>query len=263
MCPTIFTSFTVFVLDKLNMIKNRGAIVVADPYPFLAGSVAGAAARAAVLPVDKGAMGPAMAVYRRAPQWGILYWVYVPMASTALEQRHRPQEKLTAVFLIGMISGIMMRVLSNPFTAVRERVTPEKNFSVVAQQLLKDKGVLGFYNQQHPIMANGFHYGLMFTFFEAIRNFADNHGAPMDNVVTNAACNTVIGTVAAASASIISFPYSSMRYQGTLARESAVTRSLTAAVLKEAPQAGIAFGIFSLLMPFLAPHHGPRCGFGH
>lgn len=266
MCLTLFTSMVVWTLDKFEKIRTRTAIVLADPGVFIAGSLAGGVARAVMIPLDPGRAGPIQSVYRKAPQWGLLIWIYLPLASKMAGSKEKPTEKLTAIIGSGFTAGIMMRLLSNPFTAIRENIVAgdalRGNFRASFSHLYKEKGLAGLYMRQHPIFVSGVLYSITFTFFEAIRNFVDNNGAPTENPVSNAAVNMAVGAVASAAGCAMSFPISKNKYDATMIRETAVTRGLTKALLKEVPQFTVFIGAFSLLMPIFSPSHGTKCGFG-
>lgn len=263
MCLTLFASLVTWAFDKAKKIERRTFIVLADPYVFISGGLAAAAARAAIIPIDSGGpKGVANTIYRRIPQWGLVMWIYVPLAKHILPERgFTPERRAKATFYLACFAGLLMRVICNPINAIRDEAI-HSSFQHAAKKIWRDKGVAGFYMNQHPLFTNMFYFGTTVTLFEAFRRYSENKGAPMDNVFSNALCNGGVGLAAATVGSTLLYPLSKMRYDG-LARDCVINHSLRATLLQEVPMTGVFFFTFSLLQPLFAPHHGKRCGFGY
>lgn len=266
MCLTLFASIFSWFADKTRKLERRTHVIVTDPHVFISSGIASAVARAAIIPIDNGGTkGPFQAVYRRIPQWGIVLWVYVPLAKHLLPAKtFSPERKAWTTFYIACFAGLLMRIITNPINKARDEAVGS-NFSAAATKIWREKGIQGFYNGQHPLIPNMFYFGITLTVFEGFRRYFDYKGyIPQDSVVGNAAWNGAVATGASAFGSTIMYPLSRMRYEGSVTRlDSVINRSWRATVLKEAPMTGLVFFGFSLLQPIFAPHHGKRCGFGY
>lgn len=264
MCFTLFATGTAWTLDKFKKLENRGSIVFTDPFVFLSAGIAGAAARAAVVPLDAGgAKGPGQAIYRRIPQFGILMWLYVPLSSQINPDITDPRHKMFSTFFIGFLAGTIMRIICNPINRVRDEVLRTQEPFLTTARKLKNKTILQFYYTTPNIFANGLYCGVLMTAFEGFRRFAERNFATVDNKASVVLTNTVAGAAAATVASCVCYPYSAHRYLQTVIHDSAICRGLGPTLLKEVPLMALSFGIFSALQPIFAPHHGKRVGFGY
>lgn len=264
MCFTLFATGTAWTADKLKKLEKRGAVVFADPFVFLSGGLAGAAGRAAALPFDQGGMkGPGQAVYRRIPQFGILMWLYVPLSSKINTDITEPGHKLFSTFFIGFLAGFVMRLICNPVNRVRDESMRTGESFLATVKSLKSKTWLQFYYTTPNLLVNAFYCGVLMVCFEGIRRFMERNGASTDNMASVVVTNTIAGGAAAAVASTVCYPYSAHRYLQTVIHDSAICRGLPATLIKEVPMMAVSFGVFSLLQPLFAPHHGKRVGFGY
>jgi hypothetical protein len=264
MCFTLFATGTAWVADKFKKLESRGSVVFADPFVFLSGGLAAIAGRAAAIPFDQGGpKGPVQAIYRRIPQFGIVMWVYVPLASKINVDIAEPGHKMFSTFFIGFLAGLVMRVICNPVNRIRdESLRTGENFLTTAKSL-RSKTYLQFYYTTPNILAGALYYGVLMVCFEGIRRFMERNGASTDSYLSVVATNTVAGGAAAAVASTVAYPYSAHRYLQTVIHDSAICRGLPATLLKEVPMMAVSFGVFSALQPVIAPHHGKRVGFGY
>ncbi|RNF17173.1 hypothetical protein TcG_05804 [Trypanosoma cruzi] len=280
MCFTLFFTGITWTLDRLRKIERRSAIILTDPYVFLSGGLAGLAGRAAAIPFDHGGIkGPAQACYRRIPQFGILIWVYVPLASQLLPGTERePPLKAFTTFIIGAFAGFVMRLICSPVNRVRDECLRTGDSFLKTCQIFKSKTVLQFFYTTPPLMANAIYFGTLLTVFEGLRRFCernrllsinvekDKNGKDvfeLGNYAAVACVNTVVGGVAAGVASTVCYPLSAHTYKQTVIHDSAICRGLLPTLKKEMPMMAVSFGVFSLLQPIIAPHHGIRVGFGY
>ncbi|RNF09719.1 hypothetical protein TraAM80_01987 [Trypanosoma rangeli] len=81
------------------------------------------------------------------PQFGVLMWFYVPLASHFLPDAERdPSLKAFTTFIIGTFSGFMMRLICNPVNRVRDEYLCTGDFvSNNMQDLQKQDGALSFF----------------------------------------------------------------------------------------------------------------------
>lgn len=280
MCLTVFFTGITWTLDRLHKIERRGAIVLTDPFVFFSGGLAGLAGRAAALPFDRGGIkGPAQACYRRMPQFGLFVWIYVPLASQLLPGTERdPPFKAFSTFLLGAFAGFVMRLICNPINRVRDECLRTGDSFWKTCQVFKSKTVLQFFYTTPPLMVNAVYFGTLMTIFEGLRRFAERNSlVPIkvekeeggreklttSNYTAVAAGNAVIGGISAAAASTICYPLSAHIYRQTVIHDSALCRGLLPTLRKEVPMMAVSFGVFSLLQPIIAPHHGTRVGFGY
>ncbi|KAH9579792.1 hypothetical protein LSM04_001587 [Trypanosoma melophagium] len=280
MCFAVFFSGVAWTFDRLNKIQRRSSIIFTDPFVFLSGGLAGLAGRAAVIPFDKGGVkGPAQACYRRMPQFGLLMWFYVPLASQLLPGTERdPAFKAFTTFVLGTFAGFMMRLICNPVNRVRDECLRTGESFLKTCQRFKSKTVLQFFYTTPPLMANAIYFGTLMTVFEGLRRFCernriipihiekDKNGKDIfnaGNYATVALGNTLVGGVAAGVASTLCYPLSAHAYHQTVIHDSAICRGLLPTLRKEIPMMAVSFGVFSLLQPIIAPHHGTRVGFGY
>lgn len=231
---------------------------------FLAGTLAGAAARVAVLPIDQGgAKGPVVAVVRRSLHFGLLFSIYIPLHQGRHEKLRTAKHKNAAqraadAFVCGGIAGLVSRFLTAPFYRVadhaeRHACTQQAAFKhIVAYQA----GYLGLWQTQHPLLAAFWHTGAVFLLFEMGRRTADNL-----NIGNGPVENAVIGGTAAAIASAATFDWSRRRYTSCVLNESAILRGLGPTLAKEVPLWTVAFGLFTVLQPAVAPGYR-NYGFG-
>lgn len=258
---SLYSSWANWANVKFENTQTRVYQLIEEPNIFLSGCVGGVVGRALVLPLDSGgAKGMGATLYRQSPRTGLLMAIYLPTSAWNQRNKRNPYKKAKTTMWTGFVAGSSMRLLSNPFTAVRDNVTAERNVVRTARHMYESKGWTSFWRGQHPIFVCGVYYGFTFMFMEAFRGwFNNNMGITGD--VANAFVNGTAATAATVTASVIIYPLAKWRYEKVFRRESAVTLSPVRAVLKEAPQFGAAIFTFSLLMPVVAPHW-ERCGFG-
>ena len=264
MCLTLFFSSTTYIFDSLRKLERRGWVVFADPFVFCSGGFAGAVARAAVLPFDNGGVkGPYQTVYRRIPQWGILFWVYVPLSSKINVDVKNPQEKLVSTFVLAFLAGFIMRLICNPVNRTRDEAVRMNVSFLEAAKRLRSKTYLQFFYTTPPLTANALYFGTLLVCFEGLRRFAERNGASIDHPVAVVVTNGIAGGVAGGMASTICYPFSAHRYLQTVIHDSALCRGLIPTLMKEVPMCAVAFGTFSMLQPLFAGHHTKRVGFGY
>jgi hypothetical protein len=264
MCFTVFLTGSAYVAEKFKKVERKLSSVVTDPFIFLSGGIAGAAGRLAALPFDHGGVKGSMnAVYRRAPQFGLLMWFYVPTASTTLPQVYDPVQKMTTTFLIGAFSGFFMRAICNPVNRTRDEAIRLNTNFLSAANYLRKKTVLQFYYTTPNLFANALYFGALMTCFEGLRRFMERNGVPQETNLQVVMTNTVAAAGAATVASCVTYPYSAHRYLQTVIHDSAICRGLGATLLKEIPMMAVSFGVFSVLTPIVSPKHSKYAGFGY
>eukprot|EP00759_Apiculatamorpha_spiralis_P031669 PhF_6_TR3353/c0_g1_i1/m.4754 len=234
MCFTLFVTGSTALLEKLKIIEQQIAVVLMDPYSFLSGGIAGAAGRAAVLPVDSHG-GALRCVYRRAPTFGIVFWIY---------PNSRGDDVASAV-QAGLFAGGMSKFLCNPFNAVRDAAEADKSTYQQAIKKLHSKGWIHFWAGQPPIMANALYWGCVFGIFHATRNiaFREDFHVPTSDVMAAA----IGGGVSSAIATTALFQYSKKSYNDTLNRAHIFQQPFSKVLAKEVPMMAITFGVFVAL----------------
>lgn len=256
------TSSVSYSFERVGKLERHGLNTAKDPLSWIAGGIAGAVGRAAVVPLDQGgAKGPAQAIFRRVPQTAILFGLYVPIASTMNNDTHNPQHKLISTFVIGSVAGYWMRAITNPIGRVldesqRMNVTPRE-----AANRMRAKTILHFYYCSPPLVANALYFGSLFTAFEGIRRFAERNGAPVNGVVGSTIVNGACGAAAATVASVATFPFSAHRYSQVVIHDSAIVRGLPSTLMKEVPMMAVTFATFSFISQGINSYQ--RGGFGY
>ncbi|AAZ11912.1 uncharacterized protein TEOVI_000100300 [Trypanosoma equiperdum] len=266
--------------ERLHKIERQKLAVLRDPLVLVTGSMAGLAGRAVALPFDEGGnKGPKRALQRRAPQFGILMWFYVPVSARLLPGTEvNPPYKAFTTFMIGAVAGFVMRLICNPINRVSDECLRTGDSFRKTCQIFRSKTILQFFYTTPPLMVNAVYFGTLLTVFEGLRRFCernrilplrverDSSGKEIINFVnhfTVGVGHTVVGGVAAAVASTVCYPLSAHFYQQTVIHDSAICRGLMPTLRKEVPMMAVSFGVFSLLQSLLARHHGPRAGFGY
>nr|CCC91061.1 unnamed protein product [Trypanosoma congolense IL3000] len=266
--------------ERLWKIQRQKSSVLRDPIVLLTGSAAGFVGRAAALSFDNGgAKGTMQTLQRRAPQFGILMWLYVPISSQLLPGTETsPPFKALTTFLIGAFSGFMMRLMYNPVGRVWDECLRTGNGVAKTCQIFRSQTILQFYYTTPPLMANALYFGTLLTVFEGLRRFSERNGllplqieekenhrevSRLRNYPIVVVGHTVLGGLAAAVASTVCYPFSAHCYQQTVIHDSAICRGLESTLRKEVPMIAVSFGVFSMLQHVLARHHGLRAGFGY
>jgi hypothetical protein len=230
---------------------------------FVAGSIAGALARAAVLPIDMGGQkGPVVTLFRRSVHWGLVFSLYITWHQEKYRAYDAKQKwyrrRAWDAFVCGGTAGLLARFLTAPLYRVADHA---EFHSVTQAQALRhivthQGGVLGLWQNQHPLLAAFWHTGSLFMFFEIGRRTADNLG-----IEANPATNAVIGGCASALSSTITYKWSWRRYQYCVLNDSAIIRGLLPTLAKEVPMTAAAFGAYTALQPIIAPGYKNH-GFG-
>ena len=252
-----------YTFNNLRQLELHGIAPLTDPASFISGGIAGAAARAAVIPFDAGGVkGPIQTVGRRVPHYAIMLGLYVPLSSRINCQMEHPTEKLFTTFFLGTLTGMWVRLICNPVNRLLDEAARMEVGLLQAAKVMKNKTWLQFYYTSPPIFAGGIYIGVLLTCFEGIRRFIERQGVSQENVVLAAFTNAAAGGIAAGVSSTLCYPYSSHRYLQTVIHDSAICRGIGATLMKVVPMTAFAFGMFSLCQPLLAPHLGKRSGFG-
>lgn len=253
------------VRSEVGAIKS-----LSDPGTFLSGALAGGAARFLTLPIDNGgAKGVKRTVLRRMPQMGCLMMFYTYNASNILPGTDsQPRTKMAATFIIAACAGFNMRFVCNPLTRIGDEKLRTGKSTMDTIRFFKSKTILQFWYCAPNLMANALYCGVLLTSFEGLRRFSERNfrkgdSSSISSNVGNAITNFACGGVAAGFASTVCYPHSGNRYLQTVIHDSSLCRGLMPTLRKEVPQVAIALGIFTLLQPYLSPHHGKRCGFGY
>nr|CCC48511.1 conserved hypothetical protein [Trypanosoma vivax Y486] len=267
-----------WTFDRIFKVQRETFTVLRDPVILVTAGAAGFVGRAATLSIDNGGpKGGKHACCRRASQFGILMWVYVPVASRMLPGTEcDPSFKAFTTFIIGAISGLTMRIVCNPLNRVLDECLRTGNSVSTVCRALRNKTVLQFYYTTPPLLGNALYFGTLLTVFEGLRRFSERSRLlPMKKdesgvaVLSARNCaiatvgHTVIGGAAAFVASVLCYPISAHVYQQTVIHDSAICRGLLPTLRKEVPLMAVSFGMFSLFQSLFAPHHGARAGFGY
>lgn len=290
-----------WALYRAYKIEKETFKSVMHPGTFLSGALAGAVARATVLPIDRGGpKGASQAMLRRMPQMGCLMLFYVPIAGTLLPGTEKsPGGKMCTTFLIAAMAGFNMRLLCNPLSRVLDEAHRTGKPPVDICRIFKTNTILQFWYTGPNLIVNALYFGTLLTVFEGLRRFSERNWLPikknaiqetimldsgeievietpapaglgvidrnfsMDNYVATIGANFVIGGTAAAVASTVCFPYSAHRYMHTVIHDSAICRGLLPTLVKEVPMMAVFFAAFSAFQPIFAARHGTRCGFGY
>jgi hypothetical protein len=252
-----------WTIEEFSKIDKYSTAVLNEPGTVVSAGIAGAVGRAVVLPLDLGGpKGPVATVARRAPQWAVLFGIYVPLANRINSHFKDPLHKLYSTVFIGAMAGWLMRALCNPISRVGDEMlrTNEGVRATIAQ--LRKKTVLQFWYTTHPILCGMLYSALLLTAFEGTRRFIERNFISQDSVKNAVITNAIAGGIGAGIASTVAFPYSVRRYVHTVIHDSAVCRGLLPTLIKEVPMCATVFGSFTLLQSVLTPQHGPRAGFG-
>lgn len=251
--------------EEVSKIMKYSTAVLTEPGTVVSAGVAGVVGRALVLPLDMGGpKGPVVTLGRRAPQYAVLFGIYVPLANriNGTFKDRDPMHKLFSTFFIGAMSGWLMRAICNPVSRVGDEMmrTGEGVRATVDQ--LRKKTILQFWYTTHPILVGMLYYGTLFTAFEGSRRFLERNFIKQDSVASAVLTNTIAGGIGASVASAVVYPYSVQRYVHTIIHDSAVCRGLAPTMAKEVPMCAALFGTYTLLQSLLTPQYGPRAGFG-
>jgi hypothetical protein len=264
----------------LQNVPVHGASLLADPHCLATGFAAGYVGRMAAHAVEL-AVAPAAAAatarrgvhqtcLRRGAHFGLLWWFYIPLHRKFQWQSDHDDSftRMLRTVAMAVAAGGLVRIVTNPVSNVRRVGIKHGMDMASAAALMRNSqvGVASFYINTTPIVPNALYAGAAITLFEALRRFGERRGLPMgraegSNVATNAACNAAIFGAATVAASAACYPYSRTTYTGILHRQSALKQGLGATLRKEVPMAVAMMATFSLLQPFVSPHHD-RCGFG-
>jgi len=235
------------VADKLRFFKDRAYCILLDPGTFFCGGIAGTVGRAAVLPLDSTG-GAARCVYRKAPQFAMILWMYPHVRSS------NPLYAAVA----GASCGGLTQAIANPFNAVRDHAERQGVSNITALGQLRKKGALHLWVGQPPVLANALYWGVLFGTYQLFHPyFAEESKAMKGTEVLQAAIG---GGVSAAVASSLTFSFSNSTYASTLSRPFIFQNGRFATLAKEVPMVAMVFGTFVMLQSVV--NSGNKHGYG-
>ena len=265
-----------------------------DPNCIVSGFIAGSTARAAVAVTDR--MNLTMLpesrkhamisdkrdmftrIRRRGLLHGLMFWLYIPghrRAQWDLENptctRDRMYKTVYFVVFATMVARMLTNVWSNICDAAKANFMSRKH---AVKMMLRHEylpGLATLFVGQPPVMSAVFYHGGTLLMFESVRRFLRGHEAFEDDVrrrtqplpiVATAVFNGVVAAGCATAMSSLTWYMHRAWYAEELSRPSALEQPLRWVLRREAVMVGLTYGVFTLVQPFVSPHHS-RCGFGY
>ena len=244
-----------YVLTTVCSIED----ILFSPHGLTAGFAAGFVARGLVLPIDRGLpKSVKRTLSQRGILWGLFLWIYTPLSNRlyCTSRKREPGYKLASCCFSGIVAAAVSRSLTNLVARVCDYASERSIGCISAYRLLKQtEGVAALFCLQPPIRSNCLYFALMITLFEGARQYCLNNdiGCVECGTIRGSAVHAALGSGAAATASVLTFPVCRSQYAEVLVRRSALTTSLRATLLKEAPLAGLVMGAVLVHLPEAQP----------
>lgn len=221
-------------------------------------------------------------IRRRGLLYGVFFWLYISMHRRAQfdDQRHtesiRLGDRIKKSALISSTAAVSARLTVNIWTNISDAARAKFMSRKIAFKYLTrheaNPGLWSIFVSQPPALAALAYHGGTIFLFEAMRRLIRGR-EPLDvdlynrthtgPIVATALFNGSLASICAVATSAATYRFSKPYYKNEVARPTAINL-LPKEYLwrREALLVGLTYGCFSLIQPFMSPHHS-RCGFGY